>query len=92
MIFKTLSGSTYEVNKLTKQIRRINGMDDPQPRQGKDGEFKTYSSINVENGKSALIIWPQNVPLLNGTQEKLTEFQIGIPATATSEVIDIVGT
>ena len=91
MIFKTLSGSTYEVNELTKQIRRINGMDDPQPRQGKDGEFKTYSSIHVEKGKSSLIIWPQNVPLFEGTKEKLKESQIGIPATATSEVIDIIG-
>ncbi len=45
MVFVTASGSTYEINHETKQIRRLKGKEDPTPRQGQDGVWKDFSEV-----------------------------------------------
>jgi hypothetical protein len=45
MIFKTLSGSSYELDAAHQRVRRLSGPKDPQPRQGADGEWKAYVVI-----------------------------------------------
>lgn len=84
MFFKTETGSTYEVDLKEKKIRRVLGIDDPTPRQGKDGEWKTFKSLLIEKGEPAYIMWdPKTTPLLE-------ESVGGYPATVTSIVVDII--
>ena len=75
MKFST-ANSLYEVNPICRQIRRLNGVNDPTPRQGVDGEWKHYEELeNLTVGKQALIIW---------------EFVGGVAkATETSVVVNI---
>lgn len=45
ILFETASGSAYELD-CSMNIRRVSGTSKPQPRQGKDGEWKPYRSIS----------------------------------------------
>ena len=57
MRFKTLN-STYEVDTIRKFIRRLEGTENPTPRQGPDGEWKQYIDIySLGVGQSAMIVW-----------------------------------
>ncbi len=56
MIFKTLN-STYEVDEVFHQIRRIEGVNAPTPRQGKDGEWREYHTLLLLANGSYLIQW-----------------------------------
>lgn len=56
MIFKTLN-STYEVDRTHRQIRRIEGVNDPTPRQGTDGEWREYHALTMLLNGSYLIAW-----------------------------------
>lgn len=83
MKFQTVTGSLYEVNEETKEIRRLIGVKDPQPRQGKDGVWKPYADLFLKTGESALIFWDaKTTPLLEGSEG-------GAPATITSPVVSI---
>ena len=63
MIFQTESQSVYEVNTDSKQIRRLNGLHDPLPRQGKDGEWKSYWAISpIKLNQPVVIAWNDSVP------------------------------
>jgi len=58
MLFRTESGSSYEVSLKEKKIRRLSGINDPTSRQGSDGEWKEYFSIsNPVIGKGLWIAW-----------------------------------
>lgn len=58
MKFTTATGSVYEVNTDSKQIRRLTGVKDPTPRQGKDGEWRTYiDTTPIKVGQQLLIRW-----------------------------------
>lgn len=58
MIFHTLSGSTYELDKSNNRVRRLNGTQDPTPRQGSDGEWKTFESCSdVKEDSSVIFHW-----------------------------------
>lgn len=48
MIYKTRSGSVYQVDHEGKRVRRMSGENDPTPRQGVDGEWKSFHHINEE--------------------------------------------
>jgi len=92
MKFTTVSGSVYEVNTDSKQIRRLNGANDPTPRQGKDGQWRTYSEITpVKVGSGVAIFWGHDVPLLAETEEQLKTMGGGIaaPTTMTSSVVKV---
>lgn len=70
MIFRTASGSRYEVDYDKKMIRRLAGTADPTARQGKDGEWKEYADISdIEVGKGVAILWGNDVSLLPGSPE-----------------------
>lgn len=84
MKFITASGSTYEVNTDSKQIRRLTGVNDPQPRQGKDGEFKSYKELLLKLNTSAIICWDP------ATTAPLDPNRPGTPTTITSVVIKII--
>jgi hypothetical protein len=84
MKFKTMSGTIYEVDWVSKKVRRLSGTADPTLRQGKDGEWKAFDHMRVCVGECTLIQWdPETTPLLDGNG-------IGIPATLTSKVIEII--
>lgn len=58
MIFKTISGSLYELDTAQRKVRRLTGEANPQPRQGSDGEWKEYADVtDVKVGISVLIVW-----------------------------------
>jgi hypothetical protein len=58
MIFYTESGSIYELDKPNNRIRRLEGVVNPTPRQGPDGEWKTFEHCSpVRKGKGVLIQW-----------------------------------
>jgi hypothetical protein len=81
MIFTTRSGSVYDVDTDTKQIRRLSGLHAPQARQGKDGEWRPYEAISkIEVGYHVCIAWPEGTPLHEGSPPWAT------PSTITSVV------
>lgn len=50
--------SSYEVDVANKRVRRLCGVNDPTPSQGKDGEWRAYESChNIEVGYSATFVW-----------------------------------
>ncbi len=95
MIFHTVSGSTYEVDKLEKKIRRLNGVTDPTPRMGEDGKWRNYLKLYPEPlqvGESALIVWGNDVDLIPETREALERGEIGVAlkVTTTSPIKSVV--
>ncbi len=92
MKFTTASGSVYEVNTDSKKIRRLNGVKDPTPRTGKDGEWRSYEDLVCKKGSSAIIFWGQETALLAETEQILKEADSAMvvaPTTMTSTVVDI---
>lgn len=88
----TKSGSVYEVDTTKKQIRRLNGVGDPSPRMGKDGQWRPYREVyGGEVGKSLTIIWGMNTELLPGTRDEIANEGGGfaIPTTVTSPVVSV---
>jgi len=60
LIFKTISGSIYELNQEEKKIRRLYGLSTGSKRTGQDGEWKQYEDIlpdNIIPGRQVIIIW-----------------------------------
>jgi hypothetical protein len=84
MKFVTYSQSVYEVDTDNKQIRRLTGITDPQPRQGKDGEFKSYKELYLKLGESAVIFWDPE------TTTPIDPNRPGVPTTVTNIVIKII--
>lgn len=92
MRFTTVSGSVYEVNTDSKQIRRLNGVKDPSPRLGADGQWRGYSEITpIKVGSSVAIVWSGETALMAETEQALKKMPgaIGIPATTTSMVVSV---
>ena len=56
MIFHTISGSSYEIDLIENKIRRLQGINNPSPRQGTDGEWKSFISISDLAIDSPLLI------------------------------------
>ena len=87
MKFITKSGSVYEINTESKEIRRLNGKNDPTPRQGPDGQWRKYVDIfpdPVEVGKSLVIRWGDDTKPLPETPTD--EGLLIIPTTVTSPI------
>lgn len=58
MIKFTTLNSLYEVDQDQQRVRRLNGLSDPTPYQGIDGEWKSYTKIsNIQTGLPVLIVW-----------------------------------
>lgn len=56
--FETATGSLYEVDTNNQKIRRLVGIKNPSPYQGKDGHWKYYIDMeDPEVGKSVWILW-----------------------------------
>lgn len=91
MKFQTITGSLYELNKDIKSIRRLNGANDPTPRQGKDGEWRKYANTSdIEVGSRVIIVWGNDTELLNETKEDLARNGgFAVPTTITSQVVSI---
>ena len=91
MIFRTISGSRYEIDFEAKKIRRLHGMINPTTRQGLDGEWKPYTDIvpeTIEIGKPVFILWDKaTTPILPDTDPE--DKDIAIPLTYTSLVESI---
>jgi hypothetical protein len=50
--------SVYEIDWGNSRIRRNSGTNDPTPRQGNDGVWKSFASISqVILGENVLIVW-----------------------------------
>ncbi len=82
-VVTTVSGSVYEVDEADKNVRRLNGIKDPTPRLGQDGDWRAYDSIHgPEIDKSMVIVWGLDVPLLPGNSNC-------VPITYTSFVVSI---
>ncbi len=82
--FTTETGSVYEVDAATKFIRRLSGVNDPSPRQGQDGVWKSYVECEARVGERTVIVWdPATTPLLPESNG------FGVPMTITSRVVSI---
>ena len=58
MIFRTASGSSYEVDLAGKKIRRLFGPKPATERQGLDGEWKQYEdALEPIVGRSFWVVW-----------------------------------
>lgn len=58
MKFITETGSLYELDLEGKRVRRLIGVADPTPRQGKDGEWRYFESCSaIKIGREAYFIW-----------------------------------
>ena len=58
MMFRTISGSTYEVDPQNKKIRRLYGKLPSTDRQGLDGDWKTYHDLSrIVVGQPVIIVW-----------------------------------
>lgn len=57
MKYVTECGSLYEVDHANNRIRRLSGLKDPTPRQGKDGEWKNFHAIYTTMENRFLIDW-----------------------------------
>ena len=87
MIFKTRTGSCYEVDREASKIRRLSGKNDPTSRQGQDGEWKPYEYLApIVIGQGATIIWGSDTPLLPETKSLAALSSIVVPMTYTSDV------
>jgi hypothetical protein len=88
MMFRTVSGSTYEVDSEAKKIRRVNNSNDKvaTERQG-NNEWKGYMSLSpIKVGVGVFIAWdPDKTPLLPNSP-----FSIGVPGTLTSDVVEVI--
>lgn len=94
MKFTTASGSVYEVNTDSKQIRRLNGVKDPTPRQGKDGQWRAYEEIFPDPprvGASLVIKWDSKTDLTDEGKAFLEAVPAGfvLPLTTTSTIVSI---
>jgi hypothetical protein len=57
MIFCTVN-STYEIDQEHHCIRRLEGRNQPTPRQGADGEWKHYAAVSpIIVGLPVRILW-----------------------------------
>jgi hypothetical protein len=68
MKFSTISGSLYEVDEAQRRCRRLNGIYDPTPRMGKDGEWRTYHSLYpdpIQVGQQVIIVWGDDVEAID---------------------------
>jgi len=54
----TTVNSVYQINEADHTIRRLSSVNDPTPRQGKDGDWQAYESIQPHLG-GLLIVWNQ---------------------------------
>ena len=54
----TTQNSVYEINDDDKLIRQISGITYPTPRQGEDGQWRSFTSI-VPCANGMLIIWSE---------------------------------
>ncbi len=78
---KTRSGSVWQIDTVTKQIRR-HGAAGITARA--DGEWRTYEALGpLKMGKPLLIRWPDAVPRLPGSCPD------SIPYTVTSDIIEL---
>jgi hypothetical protein len=72
MTFAT-ENSLYEVDLAASRIRRLAGKENPTPRQGEDGEWKTFFGISeVMIGQTVLIAWP---PLTGKSTSSVTKIE-----------------
>ena len=61
--FETETGSLYEVDEEANKVRRLIGVKDPTPRQGSDGEWKSYKDrSDIVVGRGVLFLWAQGGP------------------------------
>ena len=94
MKFTTVSGSVYEVNTDSKQIRRLNGAKDPTPRQGPDGQWRAYSDIAPDPpkvGASVAIRWSPDTDLTDEGKAVLQDNpnMVVMPLTVTSMLVSV---
>lgn len=83
MRFLTETGSQYELDLKAKKIRRLGGEHDPTPRQGKDGEWRSFHDVTaVRVGKPVTIIW-------SGQPGTMGAAEGALPATSTSLVTKV---
>lgn len=58
MTFTTATGSRYEIDTEGKRVRRLGGRAEPTPRQGVDGQWRTYADCTeLRVGVPVVFVW-----------------------------------
>ena len=79
MIFRTVTGSVYEVDGL--RARRLSGRSSPTARIGKNLEWRELSEEpQIVVGEPALLLWTDDID---------PPAELGVPGTLTSRVVEI---
>lgn len=81
MIFRTKTGSVYEVDEKQKLARRLSGTGTGTERA--NSHWRAYATADVTLGHPAWITWTEDTNLLEGSPDG------AIPATVTSTVVEI---
>lgn len=82
MKFKTKTGSIYEINDVTNQVRRADGKAKPADRIRNEWRDIKHHTPVIE-GQPVIILYPDSVPLLPGSPPEAE------PGTITSPVAEI---
>ncbi len=84
MVFKTETGSTYEVDKANNRIRRVSGYTQHTKRFDPQGEWRPYKELGDVEVGACVVVWGDDVePLVRGSNP-------AAKTTITSPVIEIV--
>lgn len=88
-VFQTESGSTYELDREQRCLRRIEGMTDPTPRVGKDGDWRLFQDVSaIVEGAHVVIVWAWD--LRPGTEnDPLDPGEVIARSTVTSKVVSV---
>lgn len=75
-MFIRTKNSVYELDEAAKQVRRLNGLNDPTPCFGADGQWRPYAdAYNVEVGQHATFVWPGLTRCTHTSQIQAVEWQ-----------------
>lgn len=94
-MFKTETGSTYEIDDFdgVPHVRRLSGKALPTVRVGRNDDLDGWALLKdrpvVQFNCPVLLVWPSDVPLLDGTMPNVDS--PGWPMTVTSRVVSIDG-
>lgn len=68
MIFRTETNSRYEIDLVTRKMRRLVGFNEPTANQGADGEWKSYERISeIKLGSPVVIVWSVGEEIIRRT-------------------------
>lgn len=84
--FITQSGSVYNVDTHNKQIRRAYTTEESGESRRVSGDWRDYRVVSdIQVGESVIIVWGNEVELLDGSEQWATPTTFTSPVASVSE-------